>query len=111
MDGKVYVCPGNAQDILVVGDGRIQRRIPLERHIEQYGAFAGAWRIGDCLFLIPMQYPAIVRYDTRRDKVDYIKGYNDVFVNCTDGIWRVGGSCVWKGFLLLASPWTTASWP
>nr|WP_302020635.1 hypothetical protein [uncultured Acetatifactor sp.] len=104
MDGKVYVCPGNAQDILVVGDGRIQRRIPLERHIEQYGAFAGAWRIGDCLFLIPMQYPAIVRYDTRSDKVDYIKGYNDVFVNCTNGIWRVGGSCVWKGFLLLASP-------
>lgn len=102
--GKVYVCPGNAQDILVVGEGKVLKRIVLERRLEQYGAFAMAWNIDEFLYLVPMQYPAIVRYDTKRDKVEYIKGYNDIFVNCTNGIWRVGGSCVWKEFLLLASP-------
>lgn len=102
--GKVYVCPGNAQDILVAGEGRILRRIPLERRVEQQGAFAMAWNIGRYLFLIPMQYPAIVRYDTESDKVDYINGYNSVFADCTNGVWRVGGSCVCKEFLLLASP-------
>ena len=104
IDGKVYVCPGNAQDILVVGEGRIQKRVRLERHLEQYGAFYMSWNIGQYLYLVPRQYPAVVRYDIKRDKVDYIKGYNEVFVNCTNGIWRVGGSCVWKEFLLIASP-------
>lgn len=102
--GKVYVCPGNAQDILVIDEGRIQKRICLERHLEQTGAFCGSWQIGEYLFLLPIQYPAIVRYDTKRDKVDYIQGYNDVFVNCIEGRWCVGGSCVWKEFLMLASP-------
>ncbi len=102
--GKVYVCPANAQEILVVGDRRIQRRIRLERCLEQYGAFAMAWNIGRYLFLVPMQYPAVVRYDTERDRVEYIRGYNDVFVDCANGVWRVGGSCVWKDFLMLASP-------
>lgn len=104
LEGKVYVCPGNAQDILVVGEGKVLRRIPLERQLEQYGAFVMAWNIDQYLFLVPMQYPAIVRYDTERDKIDYMKGHNDIFVNCTNGIWRVGGSCVWRGLLLLASP-------
>lgn len=104
IDGKVYVCPGNAQDILVVGEGKVQRRIPLEHQLEQYGAFSMAWNIGQYLFLVPMRYPDIVRYDTVRDKVDYINGGNEVFVDYTDGKWRVGGSCVWGEYLLLASP-------
>ncbi|MCI9142615.1 MAG: hypothetical protein HFH87_08345 [Lachnospiraceae bacterium] len=102
--GKVYVCPANGQDILVVAEGRIERRVALERCVEQGGAFAGAWRIGQYLFLLPMRYPAIVRYDTEKDRVDYIRGYNDVFVQNVEGKWRVGGSCVWNGFLMLASP-------
>lgn len=104
MNGKLYVCPGNAQDILVVENGRVQRRIPLERHLEQYGAFVMAWKTGRYLFLIPMRYPAIVKYDTEQDRVEYIQGYNDIFVNHDAGIWRVGGSCIWEDFLLLASP-------
>lgn len=102
--GKVYVCPGNAQDILVVAEGRVQRRIPLEHQLEQYGAFSMAWNIGQYIFMVPMRYPDIVRYDTVRDKVDYINGGNGVFVDYTDGKWRVGGSCVWGDYLLLASP-------
>lgn len=72
--------------------------------MEQQGAFAGAWKIGQYLFLIPNQYPAIVRYDTKNDRVDYIKGYNEGFVQMSEGEWRIGGSCVWEHYLMLASP-------
>lgn len=102
--GKVYVCPSNAQDILVIGAGGIERRICLDPYVEKWGAFSEAWSVGNFLFLIPNYYPAIVRYDTKKDKIDYIKGYNDFFVNSVEGERRVGGSCVWNNCLLLASP-------
>ncbi|MBQ7515546.1 MAG: hypothetical protein IJS96_04630, partial [Schwartzia sp.] len=34
LNGKVYAFPGNAQDILVIGDHKIERRIPLPRRLE-----------------------------------------------------------------------------
>lgn len=102
--GKVYVCPSNAQDILVIGAGGIERRICLEPYVEKQGAFSEAWSVGRFLFLIPNYYPAIVRYDTKEDKIDYIKEYNGFFVNYAEGERRVGGSCIWNNCLLLASP-------
>jgi len=102
--GKVYVCPANAQDIIVVGNNGIEKRIVLDRCVEQAGAFFYRWNIENYIFLIPMRYPAIVRYDVLRDQINYIRGYNDVFVKNVDGEWRVGGSCVWNGILMIASP-------
>jgi len=104
IDGKVYVCPANAQDILVAADRKIVRRISLERYVEQPGAFTTTCHVGEFLFLIPFRYPAIVRYDLCRDRVDYIAGYNDVFIAFLEDEWRIGGSCIWKGYLMLASP-------
>ncbi len=104
MNGRIYVCPANAQDILVVSDHKIIEKIALKRYTGQRGAFCNAWRIGRYLFLIPFKYPAIVRYDTENGGVDYITGYNDIFIKHAQGEWRIGGSCVWKGRLLLASP-------
>lgn len=100
----VYICPGCAQEILVVTGGQVERRIILEHYLEQPGAFAMAWRIGSRLILVPLQYPAIVIYDVEQDTVEYVKGCNDIFVDNENGIWRVGGTCVWKEYLLLASP-------
>lgn len=102
--GKVYVCPQNAQDILIIGDKGIEKRVPLEHCMEQSGAFTMTWNAGRYLLLVPFKYPAIVRYDTVSGKIDYIRGYNDIFVKFVDGEWRVGGSCVWNRFLLIASP-------
>lgn len=104
VEGRLYACPGNAQDILLVGEGKVQRRIPLERYVEQSGAFAGAYRMGRYLLLIPLRYPFIVRYDTALDKVEYIKASKDVFVHREAGRWQMGGSCEWGEYLLLASP-------
>lgn len=102
--GKVYACPANAQDILVLDHGKIERRICLTHYLEEGGAFVCTWHIGDYLFLIPLRYPAIVRYDTVHDKISYIKDYHDVFVKFVNGEWRIGGSCVWKDYLMIASP-------
>ncbi len=104
IDGKVYVCPANAQEILVIEDREIKKRVRLEHVLEREGAFVGARCIGDYLFLIPFQYPAIVRYDMRNDKVEYIQGNKEVFVSNAQGEWRVGSNCIWNNYLLLASP-------
>lgn len=104
INGKVYISPINAQDILVVRNHRIQKRIPLEHCMEQTGAFAGMCHMGKYLLLIPNRYPAIVRYDIEEDRVDYIKDYNEVFVKYVEGKRVIGGSCKWKNFMMLASP-------
>ncbi|MCI8466452.1 MAG: hypothetical protein HFI63_11490 [Lachnospiraceae bacterium] len=103
-NGTIYVCPANAQDILLVKNHRITKRISLERRLEKPGAFAGAYHTGTYLFLIPREYPAIVRYDILQDKLDYLTGCNDIFTGYKDGEHRVGGSFLWGDYLLLASP-------
>jgi hypothetical protein len=72
--------------------------------VESVGAFAGAWAVEQYLFLVPFHYPAIVRYDTVQDRVDYLEGCHDIFVQNVQGEWHAGGSCIWKEFLILASP-------
>ncbi len=104
INGKVYICPANAQDILVIEDRKIIKRIELERFLEVPGAFNLAWRIGEYLFLVPNRYPYIVRLDTRNDKVSYVMGSNEIFIREIDGEHRVGGSCTWNQYLMLASP-------
>ena len=95
----MYICPANAQDILVIEDGKIIKRSELERFIEMPGAFNIACRIGEYLFLVPDKYPYIVRLDTRNDKVSYIMGVNEIFIREIDGEHRVGGSCTWNQYL------------
>lgn len=101
---KIYVCPANAQDILMIQNHKIMKRIELERHLERTGAFCYALRSENYIFLIPNQYPAIVRLDTCNDEVSYLYDGKDVFVKEINGRRRVGGSCVWKQYLLVASP-------
>ncbi len=102
--GKNYVCPANAQDILVVNNYGVQKRIELKRYIEQPGAFYGALECGDYLFLIPKYYPAIVRYDTVREKITYLDENLDVIRGMVMGKWRNGGYCAQNGYLFIASP-------
>lgn len=104
IEGEIYVCPQNAQDILVVSEHKVIRKIKLKLYLEQPGAFCNALRFGNYLFLIPYKYPAIVRYDTANGTLDYIKGYNDIFVKNVQGEWKTGGCCQWKSRLFLASP-------
>lgn len=105
VNGKNYVCPANAQDIVVVGEQGIQKRIPLKKHLERVGAFYGMAVWENYLFLIPNQYPAIVRYDTTREEIRYYERGREVFTGtASNGEQRLGGYCVGSGKLYLASP-------
>lgn len=104
INGKVYVCPINAQDILVIQDQKIVKKIELDHELERPGAFYLAMRIDHYIFLMPNQYPAIVRLDTQSDEVSYIYEGMEVFIKEVEGQRRIGGSCIWNQYLLLASP-------
>lgn len=102
--GGDYICPVNAQDILVIKDGGIEKKIELEHYLEQPGAFYSAIGCRDYLFLIPNNYPAIVRYNTQSGEVRYFTEHLDIFIDSVQGEKRLGGCCAWNGYLFLASP-------
>lgn len=104
IEGKVIVCPRSAQDILIVDNHQVVKRIPLERKIERSTAFEYVIEAGQYLFLIPNQYPDIVRYDVRNDKVDYLEGLKDIVVRDVNGIRRVSAGNVWGNYVLIAVP-------
>ena len=108
LDGKLYVTPNNAQDILVVEDGKISGKIRLERRIERAGAFSGATYFyrgdEDYFFLLPFRYPAVVRYDFRHDRVDYAECPNELFSPMAmDEFWR-GAVFFYEDWLIFGSP-------
>lgn len=102
--GKDYACPGNAQEILFLEQGKISKRIALERHLEQPGVFCGAVACGKYLLLLPHRYPALVRYDTETGEIRYFTEGLDIFSDETTDKRRFGGFCVWKEYIFLASP-------
>ncbi|MCH5261312.1 MAG: hypothetical protein J1F42_00200 [Lachnospiraceae bacterium] len=102
--GKDYICPANAQDILVIKDGGIEKKIELEHYLEKAGAFYSAIGCAGYLFLIPNNYPAIVRYNTQSGEVRYFTEHLNIFVDSVQGEKRFGGFCAWNGYLFLASP-------
>lgn len=104
VQGRDYVCPYNAQEILLLEQGRVAKRIKLERHLEQTGAFCAAVGCGKYLLLLPNKYPAIVRYDTLTGEIRYFKEYVDIFSDETKGERRIGAFCVWKEYLFFSSP-------
>lgn len=105
INGRHYVCPANAQDILVLKHGKIDQKIRLEERLEQGGAFyASAVYEDRYLFLIPNNYPAVVRYDTVSGEVLYLPDNLDVFCSTERGERQVGGVSLWKEYLYLASP-------
>lgn len=104
IDGKMYMYPLNAQDILVIGNEGIQKRIRLEKQVERAGAFYSAVVVEHFLFLIPNQYPAIVRYDTRTEEISYLEIDTSFFIGMVNGERRCGAAGVKGVNLYLASP-------
>lgn len=104
INNKSYVCPANAQNILILGDNGVEKKIELEKMEEKKGAFGGAWKYGKYLFLIPLKYPAIVRYDTVSGEKRYFGKNKGIFNKEIDGQNIGGGFYLYKGVLYLSSP-------
>lgn len=104
VQGKDYVCPANAQEILLVEQGKLVKRIGLVRRSEQSRMFCAAIACEKYLLLLPNKYPALVCYDTVTEDIRYFTEGIDIFADETTGERRLGGFCVWKDYLFLASP-------
>ena len=106
IDGKVFVFPFYAQDILIIDDHKVERRIPLKKvqNDNHRQLFSEVIRVGDYVFIVPNYYPHLVRYDIKNDRVDYISGFNDFFIQPNPyNIYRDSYG-IWNGNLLFASP-------
>jgi len=110
IDDQAYICPVNAQDILVLRDGQIAGRIELEKRVDRPGAFARSLRCGKYIFLIPNLYPDVVRYDTASGEVRYFPVQPDIVAGVRNGERVTGSVCVYKGYLFFASPVNHLIW-
>lgn len=103
---KKYVCPRNAQNILVLNDKGIERKIELEKHgSNKEGSFFQALPYGKYLILLPFKYPALVIYNTETDRIRYLENGIDVFVADNERNEKVtGGWWITEGMLYMTSP-------
>lgn len=90
----------------MIGSGGIEKRISLKKIIqEDKGAFYTAWKYDNYLLLIPLKYPAIVRYNTENGELRYLSENIDTFVKKNEqGKIVVGGGCIYNGALYISSP-------
>ncbi len=102
-EDKVYVSPLNAQDILVVSKDKSVRKIALNKLVEQRGAFRSAWQIGQYLFILPNQYPFMVRLNMRTEEIHYMSGIKESYTSMNAGEKRIGGANVWKDKLVVGT--------
>lgn len=101
---KAYVCPVNAQNILLIENKKIAKKIELEKRTDKSSVFADALKYEQYIFLIPANYGAIVRYNTVTEEIKYFTENVEIFVRKTEQVLKVGGCCIYKNFLVAASP-------
>lgn len=100
---KVYVTPYNARDIVVIHNKRI-KRIALRYETCKGGAFFSSWHTDKYLFLIPNNYPVMVRFNFDTEELIYIEGVRDFIVKDVGGKRVFGGTCIANNTLVMASP-------
>ncbi len=103
INGKKYACPANTQEILLIGKEGVERRISLKKEVLMGRAFIEARKYDRFLILLPLYYPAIVRYDTETEECRYFTDYIDVLVTDKEGQKVSGASLVHRGTLYVAS--------
>jgi hypothetical protein len=109
---KAYVIPASAQDILVLKDNEIVKKIELVKETTQAGAFSGYWYVYnykymDKIYILPMNYPSIVVLDIKTDRVSYIPGIRDFSVAMVDGQKMRAACWIWKNKMHFLNPMGT----
>ena len=104
INGKLYACPSNAKDILVIGKRGVEGKIVLEKRAAKGAMFSYPRKFEKYLFLLPINYPAVVRFDTVTEEIRYFTDNIDVFVKEKNGRKITGDSLIYQGDLYIASP-------
>ena len=107
IEGRVYICPINTNDILILKDHKIENRIQLKDIPNgiKLASFYGAVQVKKYLFLLPNKYPYLVRYDTENNELRYIDVPENFFSQLSDFSARWGQSwAIWNDQLMIISP-------
>lgn len=89
---KLYVCPQNEQNILMIDGEGNRRKIELKQIGGKLCSFGAAVHDGRAIYLLPIKYPAIVKYDTVTEELKYFTEYMDIFLD-NDEVIRMAGGC------------------
>lgn len=102
---KIYVIPLHNLEIAVIEENHEMRKIPLRPHHVIYRFFLDSIRIGEYIFLIPIEYPYLVRFDLRNEEIRYLEMERGFFGDYTvhDNIKNVA-HCIYENYLIVASP-------
>ena len=100
---KLYICPASTNEVLVVQDKKIIKRIKLRDEESHGGLFVSSVLLNNKIFMIPMRYPAIVCLDVHDDSLAYIEGTKGITSVMLNGDWFAGGVCVWQDKLIVSA--------
>lgn len=105
INGKIYLIPSNAQDMLIIEDKKI-RKIEFIKYNIRGTAFFSFWRDDNYkyLYLFPYQYPMVIRYHLDTGKIDYIEEIQPFYVRMVNNEWQAGSFGLYEGELLFTSP-------
>ncbi|MBR1737229.1 MAG: hypothetical protein IJ736_09480, partial [Firmicutes bacterium] len=100
-----YIAGICSQDILILENDKIIKKVKLKRSTERSGVFACAVKYQQYIFLIPINYKSIVRYNTNTDEIDYLfEDKVEYFTGYVNGGLICGGFCVRDNLLFVGSP-------
>lgn len=105
INGKIYVIPYNAQNMLIIENKKI-RKIEFRKFTIHGVAFLNGWHDDDCryIYLFPNQYPMLICYHLESGKIDYVDEVQPFFVRMINNEWKVGGIGLYENELMFASP-------
>lgn len=104
INGKLYACSFDTLDILVIGKRGVEKKIALKKWDRDGVAFSYSRKSDKYLLLLPVNYPAVVRYDTVTGEIRYFTENIEVFVKEEDGQKITGGALIYREALYIASP-------
>ncbi len=100
---KIYVIPSNAQHLLVIKNKKI-KKVSFKEEITKRGAFCSYWYNDKYIFLVPKQYPFLIRFNIETEELNYIARTKQFHVRNINGEWNAGGFCCYENELVFASP-------
>lgn len=100
----IYVMPRNAQHLLIIKDHQIINKIEFQNPIARDGAFWNCWYTEKYIFLLPFNYPSMIRFDLQTEEIVYVNGIRDFNVCMVNGEKLVGALAQYQNELVVASP-------
>lgn len=89
---KIYAVPANAQNILRITKDKKITPIPLKERVVQPGAFAAFCIDEEYMFIVPNQYPDLIRFNMETEAIDYIPDFVSFYGKNADGTKSIGVS-------------------